>query len=319
MYHVQVLRACVDILNVLPVGHRDRPLIRSTVRRMLTFLSGVTHPDGCIGLFNDATVDGAPSPSRIVSHAGDVDACLRSTPSEDGPLAAFPETGYYSFRGGAFALIIDAGPIGPDHQPAHGHADAMSFELSVQGERIVTDTGVPDYDDDAERHYCRGTVAHNTVTVDGTDQAEVWGAFRVGKRFAPTVEEASCHEGTLSFTGSFRGYAQIVGDGVVHRRYVRCDSRAGELRIRDCVNGRGRHSVTSRIHLHPEVAIVERTPETVRLERSGVQLVVASSAPVVIEDGWYSPRFGERQDRRVIRIGTEVELPTELGFELRLA
>ena len=63
--------------------------------------------------------------------------------------------------------------------PAHAHADALSFQLWADGRPVVVDPGMPTYDAGAERDWFRGTRAHSTVAIDG-DQFEPWGAFRSG-------------------------------------------------------------------------------------------------------------------------------------------
>ena len=47
---------------------------------------------------------------------------------------------------------------------------------------ILVDTGVYTYKMGEERNACRSTKAHNTVEIDGMNNAEIWSAFRVAKR-----------------------------------------------------------------------------------------------------------------------------------------
>ena len=96
----------------------------------------------------------------------------------------FPKAGTRVLRapGSESCLIFDCGPLGPDYQPGHGHCDVLSYELSLHGQRVVVDTGVSTYEPCAERLYERSTAAHNTLRVDGEEQAEVWASFRVGRR-----------------------------------------------------------------------------------------------------------------------------------------
>ena len=37
--------------------------------------------------------------------------------------------------------FLDVGPIGPNYLPGHGHADTLSFELSIHGKRVVVNAG----------------------------------------------------------------------------------------------------------------------------------------------------------------------------------
>jgi len=104
------------------------------------------------------------------------------------------DTGYATIRDNIARsfLIFDCGPLGPDYQPGHGHSDVLSYELTLQGQRVIVDTGVSSYEQGPERYYERSTAAHNTVRVDGLEQAEIWGGFRVGRR--PAVSSIHCGE-----------------------------------------------------------------------------------------------------------------------------
>ena len=85
-------------------------------------------------------------------------------------------SGYVVMRPGPrLHLVADVGPPCPPELPAHAHADCLSFELAVDGQRTVVDTGTSTYAPGERRQYERSTRAHNTVEVDGADQSEVWG------------------------------------------------------------------------------------------------------------------------------------------------
>lgn len=95
---------------------------------------------------------------------------------------AFPASGYYIMRTGwdrdAHWGCMDCGPQadglseGPVPSAAHGHADALSVLISAYGEPMLVDAGPYHYNGDpAWRDYFRQTRAHNTVVVDGVDQA----------------------------------------------------------------------------------------------------------------------------------------------------
>ena len=55
-------------------------------------------------------------------------------------------------RGRPFVAIFDAAEIGPAYLPGHGHADTLSLEVSIDGQRLVTNSGTSTYQDDAVRH-----------------------------------------------------------------------------------------------------------------------------------------------------------------------
>ena len=69
-------------------------------------------------------------------------------------------------------MMIDAGPQGTG-RCGHGHADALSLRLTMNGSRWLVDSGSGVYisSNPSDRNALRGTGAHNTVRVDALDQA----------------------------------------------------------------------------------------------------------------------------------------------------
>jgi len=65
-------------------------------------------------------------------------------------------------------LVFDVGPF----RTAHSHLDALSLHLYGAGRVLLPDSGLYSYEEDPNHDYFFGTRAHNTVVVDGGDQAE---------------------------------------------------------------------------------------------------------------------------------------------------
>ena len=307
MYHALMLEGYLDVLNVLPAAHRDRPWLEDAARRMADFLRSVTHPDGQISLFNDATQEVAPPTARLVEYA----AALLDYQAAKQPM--FPQTGYYIHEDEDVYLIIDGGPVGPDYLPAHAHADVFSYELSVGGRPLVVDSGVQDYTPGAIRTHMRSTKAHNTVCIDGLDQVECWGCFRVARRSAPSDVRFRQQNGTSVFSGTFGGYGKLLGDGIVHRREIRWEDQ--RLTVADVVEGAGRHLVESRVHLHPDVRL-ERNGDQVVLTQQEIRCVFRTEGPVALERGWYSPEFGKRIETDVLVLRSDRPLPARFSYTI---
>lgn len=310
MYHALMLEGYLDVLNLLPRDHPDRSWLEETVQRMGDALVSMVHPDGQLALFNDATQEIAAAPARLVTYARDLTG--RTFHARD----SLPDTGYFVHRGDGVYLIVDGGAAGPEHLMAHAHADVFSFELSLGGQQIVVDTGVFEYADGPMRRLVRSTSAHNTVCVDDTDQIECWGSFRVARRTAPKDVVFSRHENGSTFEGTFDGYARWLGDGIVHRRRVTCDEARREIRVVDEIQGRGRHRVESRLHLHPDVEVTEAGEITLRRGEVTCRVQVERGS-LRWEEGVYCPAFGVRRANRVLVLGGETALPAALAFTIR--
>ena len=309
MYHALMLEAYLDLVNVLPEDRPERAACADVARRMADFLVSVTKPDGHIALFNDAAQEIAPSTESLTNYAE------RLLGYQAEKRDAFPETGYFIYETPDVHLVVDAGPVGPDYLPAHAHADIFSFELTVAGRPFVVDSGTSTYEAGAMRAYQRSTRAHNTVEVDGADQAECWSSFRVARRFAPqdvSLERTSEH---WRFSGRFDGYRHLIGDGIVHCRQITGCPEGHAIRVEDVVQGHGAHRVASRLHLHPAVTVRLEGVHVV-LERDGIRCTVTpeSSERPAIEDGWYGPAFGVECRCRVLVFERQQALPATLAY-----
>lgn len=322
MYHQIMLQLYTDVVDVLSrqgFGSADPMQVR--VEDMQRWLRTMLHPDGDIALFNDAAFKIAPAPQHQIEE----------TPPESG-FCALPESGYYLFRDGdaGNALFFDCGPLGPDYQPGHGHCDALSYELSIGGQRMIVDSGVSNYyGDEAWRHYYRSTRAHNTVVIDDQDQSEVWGRFRVARRAYPYDTVCQAEGADLAYViSSHTGYRRLPGRPE-HRRSVAWIDRRFWA-IHDDIGGDGNHKLQSLIHLHPDVNIHRLSGEDGKVihwmaERgdSAMQILAwgatasdqvhGQTAPI---QGWYAPEFGKNQPNTVCSLQHKGPLPHRMGYVL---
>jgi hypothetical protein len=223
---------------------------------------------------------------------------------------AFPEGGYYILgqdfeTPNEIRLIADAGPLGYREIAAHGHADALSFTLSVGGREFFADPGTYAYHTEAQwRHYFRGTAAHNTVRIDGMDQSEPGGNFMWLRKARATCSRWAEMPEEDVFEGWHDGYLGLA-DPVMHRRSILLEKATRLITLEDTLQMKGQHAVELFFHCHEECH-VERTDGGVRLSRAGraitlklphapgaeVHILEASVAPI---GGWVSRRFDHKE------------------------
>src|SRR6202044_2208981 len=115
-------------------------------------------------------------------------------------------------------MVIDAGPQG-NGSSGHGHADALSIKLAFGGRNWLVDAGTGSYVPETERNAFRGTRTHNTLAVDGLDQAEPAGPFAWNS--IPNTQTDRWITGTnfTLFAGSHSGYERLP-DPMRHRRFL---------------------------------------------------------------------------------------------------
>ena len=262
MYHATMLEDVLDLLNLARTFPARFPTalasaLREVAPRMLHWLRVMTHPDGRIAFFNDAAFGIAPEFAQLRAHAH----ALGVTHDAAGARALAPcevlaDSGYVRLETTRAVVLCDIGAVGPDHLPAHAHADTLSFELSVDGERVLVNGGTSTYERDAERMSQRGTAAHNTVVVDDEDSSEVWGAFRVARRARARMLGAGTVDGSWA-EGEHDGYRRLAGR-VTHRR--RWELRDDALIVLDTLEGTYREARAQFLFAPGKWAQVTTTP-----------------------------------------------------------
>ena len=323
MYHCIVLEDVLDVVNILNanaslVRSEDLSVLKQAATRGRQFLEDVLGADGTIPLFNDAAVGISAAPADLLAYAQRV-LNRRAEEKSDEPLRVnLSDTGYYGYRFNGDSLLIDCGMIGPDYQPGHAHCDTLSYELCINGRRVIVDSGVYDYEISELRHYVRSTAAHNTVRIDGLEQSEIWGAFRVARRAKPIFAElGEWHDDCLEFRGAHDGYCRLPGKPV-HKRRVRMES-AGRWAFTDVVTGSGIHLIESFIHIHPDFGV---TPESDRSflitdgEFPMARLHVESKCEIRVVVGNYCLEFGKQLDNPVVSLTLHGQLPLTLSYSI---
>ncbi len=322
MYHAVVLEDLLDLVNLSTgVSPGLRTDLEPLCASMLGWLSTMTHPDGGIALFNDAALNGCVSTATLYDYAKRLGIPAVRSEQEEGQLDRIqdlPQSGYVRIDRGSAALFADIAPIGPAHIPGHAHADTLSFELSVEGHRVVVNSGTSTYQNNAERHRQRSTGAHNTVVIDGKNSSDVWSTFRVGQRAA--VQNRRVVEDPASYAASGRHDGFLKSAGVMHSRSFEVSD--SELIIRDTLTGSGKHEIEWPLHLHPEIGVTESGAGlfTLKIPSSKSLVVVRFDERLQAQqlESTYHPGFGQNVTSTKLTAMASLELPCELTVTIRI-
>lgn len=289
MYHAIILEDLLDLVNAArawPGRVSDRVIEQwiECAQSMIRWLDAMTHPDGGISFFNDAALSIAPKLTQLRAMAQRLSVPGDSCAAQ--PIRLLPCSGYARASVGPAELLCDLAPVGPDYQPGHAHADTLSFELSLFGDRIVVNTGTSTYAPGPLRTFERSTKAHNTLEINGADSSEVWGAFRVARR--ARVVDASCRQsdGGVTILGAHDGYTRLRGAPIHRRRWLLVPD---SLTIFDTIDGAFRSAV-ARVHLHPSVTL--DSDHSVRLPSGHRLSFAAHGGSLSLEHSSWHPEFG---------------------------
>ena len=271
MYHAIILEDVLDVLNICQAYPEKCDanfnwLLQSTAQNMLAADQSLIHPDGQISFFNDAAFGICATYSQLSTYAQSLglDSTHQASSnslerSQDLILTHLNSAGYVRLENENACALLDVGSIGPEYLPGHAHADTLSFELSVFGQRLIVNGGTSTYASSSLRNDERSTAAHSTVEVGGQNSSEVWGQFRVAERAYPNhLQINNLHPG-FEVKCAHDGY-QRLSSGLTHTRTWKMSE--GVLQVDDQVGYRGNKSSNmappkslARYIFHPSVQI----------------------------------------------------------------
>jgi hypothetical protein len=217
--------------------------------------------------------------------------------------ALFPDAGVLTLRAPGTHVIFDAGGFGP-WSAGHSHSDTLSIVLSCGSEHILVDPGTYSYGDLVWRDRFRGSAAHNTIRVDGLNQAVSIPPFAwknlpmVRVLHVEDAPEFHRIDGECAYL-SFR-----------HRRIL-IFARPDLIWIFDEISGpEGPHTIEQ--FWHPGEPVAALSDHTVTIGRSAA-LTVDSGLMLEISEGgdygWKSSRLLHKDPAPLLRASVSTNLP----------
>jgi hypothetical protein len=192
--------------------------------------------------------------------------------------------------------IVDAGPFGP-WGAGHSHADTLSIVVRAGDDEILIDPGTFTYVGDPKlRDWFRGTAAHNTVQIDGLDQAIPAGPFRWANR-----PEAKIHSWATNAERDILE-AECHYSGFTHRRRVEFQKPDLILIVDEISGPPGDHQVDQLWHLGSRDA--------------RAQLILPDGAELL--ESWRSAVLGEKHPAPLVRVRRRGAFPIRLEARIQI-
>jgi len=223
---------------------------------------------------------------------------------------------------GRGSLIFRHGELGLEPLYGHGHADSLSVILFWNDTPVLIDPGSGQYNGSSTvRHYFRSTIAHNTLRVEGSNQAEELGPFLWEKSYMTQFKDCS-HEDHLICEASHFGYKKQYD--IIHSRRIDWHH---ESRIDICDKLEGKQAVKAEgaLHLACRSAnindnCVEASFGTFCLKilfdpKMNINVYYGSNAPFL---GWRSPLYGKCVPMYSIVYKPDVSLQAEMKIRLSI-
>jgi hypothetical protein len=259
-------------------------------------------------------------------------------PARPAESESFPAGGFHVLRGAGAVVTVSAGAQGQRGVGGHSHNDKLSFELHLRGRPVIVDPGTGTYTrEPAMRNAFRATAAHNTLEVDGVEQAplESGRLFALPEAARARVQVFQSGAELERLTVRHDGYRALSSPVGVERTFL-LDKRERALGVTDALVGVGLHEVVGRLHLPDreartrapkpeELARALRVPQAPRnFESFGVELGPAEAPSALVlfaagleprlEPSRYSPGYGLVVPSQVVVFRVRVSPPAWLRW-----
>lgn len=149
----------------------------------------------------------------------------------------FPDGGYYIIRDSekGFFFVTDLGEVGMKGRGGHGHNDLLSFELLIDGQTVVLDSGCSGYTSDLKKKaWFKGTSAHSTIQLFDAELADLTGPWTIANQAVPQNVSIETSHGVSILNASHEAYSRFQPGTMVQRQFV-VDPIRQKLTIHDKV------------------------------------------------------------------------------------
>ncbi|NNC95040.1 MAG: alginate lyase family protein [Chitinophagales bacterium] len=216
------------------------------------------------------------------------------------------KSGLSFIREDEFEMLFDASPLGLRPLAAHAHSDALQILLNYRGVPFLIDPGTYQYHWKFQevRDYFISVHAHNTISIDGLNQASIVQNFNWKDLPELIIKEQLIEKDEIRVTAEHNGFIlQTVP--IMHRRIVRYHRQDQTFEIIDLLFGEKEHTCSYYLHFNPDLDIIELNGDTLELGKGAVIIKLKSEifnnaeikkgaqGPML---GWYSDSYDRLQE-----------------------
>ena len=207
---------------------------------------------------------------------------------------------------------FDAAPLGYLSIAAHGHADALAFILHVDGQPVMVDSGTYTYHTEPEwRHYFMGTLAHNTICINNTNQASIAGPTMWLDHYKTKIIKTESDQDIEKVEALHNGYKKL---GLFHKREIVFNKNENLFFIKDKISSKNQkeYKISIPFHIHPKMKVTSLTEKSIEIknlpgkrdvilefsEPVNYKIINGQTKPEIL--GWYSKSFMHKENTNTI-------------------
>ncbi|MDA9165645.1 heparinase II/III-family protein [Alphaproteobacteria bacterium] len=312
-YQSIIIEDILDIVNFMIAYDRVQrvPELLHFVNKLLDHLKLLLHPDGKITFFNDSNFSNASAFTNLLAYYEK----LKERFFEKKIIIT--DSGIHKISIENSSLYVNFSNVLASYIPGHTHAEALSFELSLNNKRVFVNSGVSEYGTSKLRLYQRGTSAHNCLTINNKNSSEIWHGFRLGKRARVDNFQYRILPNGAFLKASHNGFEKFP-EKVNYSREFQLIERS--LSITDIIEVKKKISVQRHLHLHPlvdtEIIKHNRIKLFCTLSKEIIGFIDTDKTSIEIYNGTWNPEFYNSKNNKNIILKNSVSYPSKLKFRI---
>ncbi|MGU8778428.1 alginate lyase family protein [Clostridium perfringens] len=225
-------------------------------------------------------------------------------------VCSYSEGGYTILRSKDRRILIgiDHAELGFGSIAAHGHADALSFQLFLNGTPVFVDPGTYNYHiTKQDRDEFRLTKNHNTVCIDNKNQSEILGPFLWGMRCLCQLKSIDINKESVSVI------AEAKYNNIEHVRVWNFDFEK-TLKIKDTfIDGENRQKIQI-FNINPLINIIEGNERKKFLiyNQNTIQIVPNNNSVIREKKFMYSQKYNLKEYGKSLFVENRNDLEVEI-------
>ena len=237
------------------------------------------------------------------------------------------DAGFYIFRNQTNYLIFNiqsrGGYLESFHSSVHTHADLFSFELFINNNEFIVDSGTYAYTSSKKyRNVFRGTRMHNTIFIDNKDQENLNknSLFEMTNNASVSINSFNENEKSIFISATHSSYERLKKP-VFHERSIECFKNRDEWILTDKLTGEGTHKFEVLFHFAEGIDLDMTSTNSVKAHGNGINamLLFKSTAnfKIIKEPTILSKSYGELTESKLISVQSNSPCPFKLQTKIK--
>ena len=217
----------------------------------------------------------------------------------------YSEIGNYIYNDNDMFILFDVGDPSPSFRPGHCHNSVFHFDMHVDGENILCDSGIYEYSNTSIRNNLRSTSAHNTVKINDSELNEIWDSFRIIK--GGSVNNIKIKKKSIQADHNYYFSSEKC---IVRRSMKILDNEIGLIIKDKIISKKNKNTICDFLHFGPSVDVVSKHETEnmiiIKFKTSSnyfsLNISKSNEEKIILGSSIFSKQFNKKENRLMIKI-----------------